>query len=265
MKCREARRLFSDRVDGILPADAQEAFDRHIAECTGCRSGFEQVSTLEARVKALPVPPLPAGYWEQYLESFRKRLEGPLSGTDEAFKPRRTVFRRFRAWQWAAAALLLVCGTVLIAVMNSRDSAEPATAAVPAAPAAAAETRDYYSTMTRATIACSQSRDLLDKAGKLLEMMDVQITKMGQMARDGRSDYVDQFARSYCTVIEGGFRRLMLMARKENVDIKAVRELFTAAGQRHEQALLGILEERPESDTSIRRALAICRSFQMEV
>jgi anti-sigma factor RsiW len=58
VQCEEAQSLFSDHVDGALPADAEEALGAHVATCSVCRQALLRYERgVSALAGASPEPP----------------------------------------------------------------------------------------------------------------------------------------------------------------------------------------------------------------
>jgi len=95
-------------VDGRLDARAREDVERHLAECTACRSERELAASSRKLVRAaLPEPGLPPG--------LAQRIEAALDGVDaETARDRANGTVRRPAWAWLVpAAAVVLLGVVL--------------------------------------------------------------------------------------------------------------------------------------------------------
>jgi anti-sigma factor RsiW len=76
--------LISGYLDGELTAEQRAAVEQQLARSTGWAAVLIEITDVRARVRALPVPEAPPGFWDAALEGrdpvrrARRRIEGPL-------------------------------------------------------------------------------------------------------------------------------------------------------------------------------------------
>jgi anti-sigma factor RsiW len=76
--------LISGYVDGELTAEQRAVVDRQIAVSEAWAAILDEITLVRARVRALPVPEAPVGFWDAILERpapaarSRRRFGGPL-------------------------------------------------------------------------------------------------------------------------------------------------------------------------------------------
>lgn len=60
-------------IDGELDPEAQEAADRHLAACAGCRRRLEEASRVRDLLRSLPVVDPPAGFVDGFISARHRR------------------------------------------------------------------------------------------------------------------------------------------------------------------------------------------------
>ena len=76
--------MISAYVDGELSAEQRAAVEQELATSVAWSAVLVEITDVRARVRALPVPVAPAGFWDALLEGRdaihpgRRRLGGPL-------------------------------------------------------------------------------------------------------------------------------------------------------------------------------------------
>ena len=69
MKCRTARNLMQDAVDGKLKGADTGFITAHLQECAACREDYRQTSSMLDMLRGIPVPPPSAGFADRVLSS----------------------------------------------------------------------------------------------------------------------------------------------------------------------------------------------------
>jgi anti-sigma factor RsiW len=69
--CRELVELVTPYLEGVLPAPERAALERHLAECSGCRTYLEQMRQTLRAIGHIPHEPLAVGTRDEVLELFR--------------------------------------------------------------------------------------------------------------------------------------------------------------------------------------------------
>ena len=73
MECERLKELIDDYLDGILPQTEGEAFERHLAECEGCREEFAFVRMLASDLGETTLEQTPQGYTDKILKRLPSR------------------------------------------------------------------------------------------------------------------------------------------------------------------------------------------------
>lgn len=71
--CREVREGLTEYLDGALPPDERQGFERHLAHCDRCRTRLEELGLTLARLSSLPREPMPPAMKRTLLDAFRDR------------------------------------------------------------------------------------------------------------------------------------------------------------------------------------------------
>src|SRR5690348_11501027 len=93
MDCRTVKQ----RLDSGSPGEPAAEVREHLAHCAACRKAWDVARATAATLKALPVPPVPAGFAERVLSQAYARVERMESRQ-----------RRVRDWGFALAATFLL-------------------------------------------------------------------------------------------------------------------------------------------------------------
>lgn len=67
MKCRIAKNLMQDAVDGKLKGADTGFITAHLQECAACREDYRQTSNMLEMLRGIPVPPPSAGFADRVL------------------------------------------------------------------------------------------------------------------------------------------------------------------------------------------------------
>jgi anti-sigma factor RsiW len=71
LSCQELVELVTDYLEGALPAELHERFERHIAHCSGCQAYLEQMHSTIRLTGALTTDALSPEAERTLLEAFR--------------------------------------------------------------------------------------------------------------------------------------------------------------------------------------------------
>jgi anti-sigma factor RsiW len=71
LSCQELVELVTDFLEGMLPAEMRERFERHIAHCSGCQTYLEQMRATIRATGTLTPESLPPEAERALLEAFR--------------------------------------------------------------------------------------------------------------------------------------------------------------------------------------------------
>ena len=69
MKCRTAKNLMQDAIDGKLKGADTGFITAHLQECAACREDYRQTSNMLEMLRGIPVPPPSAGFADRVLSS----------------------------------------------------------------------------------------------------------------------------------------------------------------------------------------------------
>ena len=69
MKCRTAKNLMQDAVDGKLKGADTGFITAHLQECAACREDYRQTSNMLEMLRGIPVPPPSAGFTDRVLRN----------------------------------------------------------------------------------------------------------------------------------------------------------------------------------------------------
>ncbi len=116
MRCRKARKLLSDELDGALVPRRGDRLGAHLRSCPACREYRLDLG----RIRGALAPPAerPDGYWA----GFEMRLEAKLDREGRGGGPARAPFPARRRPALAAAALGLVAILALWLVRTDRQA-----------------------------------------------------------------------------------------------------------------------------------------------
>ncbi len=117
MNCSQFQERISSAVDHCLPAEEQQEFDRHAEQCPRCRHDFgQEISTkvvICRRAHMVDVPP-------HLQRSILAAIEHEAAEDTSRGRQRSTLFR----WNvLTAPAIAVALGTLLVALLVTRDSA----------------------------------------------------------------------------------------------------------------------------------------------
>jgi hypothetical protein len=139
MHCTTARRLISQEMDGMLPAEKTPAFEEHLGRCAGCREHRDELGVGRRLLRATAAPPSDSFEWTLQLRLNRAMQQAAAARTVPWEDAPRGAARWWRGF--AASSLAGVAVTALVAVLiwpEGPRTAEPA--ARPSATVAAAAT-----------------------------------------------------------------------------------------------------------------------------
>jgi anti-sigma factor RsiW len=71
LSCQELVELVTDYLEGALPDELHERFERHVAHCSGCRTYLEQMRATIRATGALPVESVSPEAERTLLDAFR--------------------------------------------------------------------------------------------------------------------------------------------------------------------------------------------------
>ena len=69
MKCKTAKNLMQDAVDGNLKGADTGFITAHLQECAACREDYRQTSDMLKMLRGIPVPPSSAGFADRVLSN----------------------------------------------------------------------------------------------------------------------------------------------------------------------------------------------------
>ena len=75
LTCQELVELVTNYVEGVLPPDERERFDRHLEICPGCATYVEQFRETIARTGALREDDIPLETRDELIAQFRNWKE----------------------------------------------------------------------------------------------------------------------------------------------------------------------------------------------
>lgn len=142
MLCTTARRLISQQMDGMLPAEKTPAFEEHLGRCAACREYRAELGLGRRLLQATAAEPTDAFEWKLQLRLNRTLQEAAAARTVPWEDAPRGAARWWRGF--AASSLAGVAVTALVAVLiwpegprtPTTSSRPPATLAAVAEPAA---------------------------------------------------------------------------------------------------------------------------------
>lgn len=76
MKCKQARRLISDEMDGTLDTESRISLETHLEGCPGCRKLYKDFKTLTSEAGSLKTFAPPARTWFEIQKRLKAREEG---------------------------------------------------------------------------------------------------------------------------------------------------------------------------------------------
>ena len=75
MECHEAIDVMGDALEGGLGGQARAGFDEHLAECSACRTYFDQLRLTRDLLRRLPRRAEGGARRSKVIETFRKEFE----------------------------------------------------------------------------------------------------------------------------------------------------------------------------------------------
>ncbi|MCS7235987.1 MAG: zf-HC2 domain-containing protein [Armatimonadota bacterium] len=105
--CQRYQDRIVEAVTGPVPAEVMEELHAHLSGCPRCRAQWEAFSEVVARLREVPEPRVPPGFWEE----LDRRLQGATRG-------------RRGGWQAAARAAGLAA-LVAFGVLSLASSPHP--------------------------------------------------------------------------------------------------------------------------------------------
>lgn len=112
MKCRTAKNLMQDAVNGKLKGADTGFITAHLQECAACREDYRQTSNMLEMLRGIPVPPPSAGFADRVL-SIATRSRPATAG------------RRSKHVTAGGIAASLVALVVAISVMTGSGPGQP--------------------------------------------------------------------------------------------------------------------------------------------
>ncbi len=106
-RCRRYQDRIVEAVTGPVPAEVMEELHAHLSCCPRCRARWEAFSEVVARLREVPEPRVPPGFWEELDRRLQRATRGPRGG-----------------WQAAARAAGLAA-LVALGVLSSTWSPRP--------------------------------------------------------------------------------------------------------------------------------------------
>lgn len=136
MLCTTAKRLISQQMDGMLPAEKTPAFEEHLGRCAGCREYRAELGLGRRLLQATAAEPTDAFEWKLQLRLNRALQEAAAARTVPWEDAPHGAARWWRGF--AASSLAGVAVTALVAVLLWPEGPRtPATSSRPAATLAA--------------------------------------------------------------------------------------------------------------------------------
>jgi anti-sigma factor RsiW len=71
LQCKQLVEIITDYLEGDLPDEERERFERHLTVCVGCRNYVEQMRTTLRLVGTLSAEGLPESLQQELLATFR--------------------------------------------------------------------------------------------------------------------------------------------------------------------------------------------------
>lgn len=93
LSCQHTMKQLDDYVDHTLSHEQDQAVRAHIETCTPCATRLQQITALQAQLKALPLPQLEPDFAARQLDRFWQQHQAR---------------RLSRRWSWTVAASLLL-------------------------------------------------------------------------------------------------------------------------------------------------------------
>ncbi|MBK6899071.1 MAG: zf-HC2 domain-containing protein [bacterium] len=136
MLCTTARRLISQQMDGMLPAEKTPAFEEHLGRCAACREYRAELGLGRRLLQATAAEPTDAFEWKLQLRLNRTLQEAAAARTVPWEDAPHGAARWWRGF--AASSLAGVAVTALVAVLVWPEGPRiPTTSSRPAATVAA--------------------------------------------------------------------------------------------------------------------------------
>ena len=111
MKCRAAKNLMQEAINGKLNGADTGLFSAHLDECAACREDYRQSSNLLEMLRGIPVPPPSAGFADRALSNATR------------LQPARAGSRKYYVTGGIAASLVAVF--LMISVMTGPGPDQP--------------------------------------------------------------------------------------------------------------------------------------------
>ena len=106
MKCYQCRKFLPLYVGNELSDSQAELFQKHIGECSQCKSLFDEYVSLQKLVREISVPKIPAKYCEELKKSVHGRIQSlrrPLHQKKSQF-----IMKRYPKLVWAIVLIILI-------------------------------------------------------------------------------------------------------------------------------------------------------------
>jgi len=182
MLCTTARRLISQQMDGMLPAEKTPAFEEHLGRCAACRDYRSELALGRRLLQATAAPPSDAFEWKLQLRLNRTLQEAAAARIVPWEDAPRSAARWWRGF--AASSLAGVAVTALVAVLLWPEGPRvPATTAGPAATLAAAA--GPAATPTPSARLVTDLSDRLPLTGNRVRGASLGGTSLGGASRSG--------------------------------------------------------------------------------
>ena len=73
LACDDVMQRVTEYLDEALPPGAEEALERHLAECANCNRYLQEIRQTIQRLSALPREPMPASMKDRLLQALQSR------------------------------------------------------------------------------------------------------------------------------------------------------------------------------------------------
>ncbi len=111
MRCPEARAALLEVTTGRTPPDLRRAVAVHLAGCPQCRALAGELEETASRLRAIPAPRPPEGFWPDFMRRLEERIRRPERPADRL---RRLLRPLLLPAAGAAAAVALAASAVAL-------------------------------------------------------------------------------------------------------------------------------------------------------
>lgn len=119
MKCKSARKVLTDYVDGLLDTEDAQAVEKHLAVCDDCRREADMLRKVLNLLGKAKVEYPPAPVWDSFIPDLHRRIEREAALIFWKQQKQRVYF--LPGWVSSAIALILL---VVVSVMLWRYPSE---------------------------------------------------------------------------------------------------------------------------------------------